>query len=157
MSQCSLIAKARNEIVERFLASGFENLFFLDTDMQWDITDFMTVLTCEKDVVGGSYRRKEKRVSFTFVPVSPMNEEGDFIEAECVGTGFLRIKRSVFEKMQAPLFQNIRAYFNLRIENGQYLGEDYAFCKDWKAQGGTVWVYPCTLKHWGQFAWEGTQ
>lgn len=154
-SQCSLIAKARCEIVDRFLQSGFQNLFFIDADIQFDAEDFFAILMAEEDVVGGTYRRKEKAVSFTCEAVKPLNEKGELFECTKIGTGFLRIKRGVFEKMQAPMFGNVKAYFNCRIEEGMYWGEDYAFCMDWRNQGGAVWAYPCTLKHWGQFAWEG--
>jgi hypothetical protein len=156
-AQCSLIAKARCEIADRFLQSKMANLFFVDADIEFDAADFFALLAFEEGVVGGSYRVKQKEVRFTCEPVSPQNAKGDFLECTKVGTGFMRIKREVLEKMHAPMFGNVKAYFNCRIEEGEYWGEDYAFCKDWRAQGGTVWVYPCTLKHYGLFAYEGTK
>jgi hypothetical protein len=32
------------------------------------------------------------------------------------------------------------AIFDVMIENGRYLSEDYTFCRRWQALGGQVWV-----------------
>ena len=88
-------------------------------------------------------------------------------------TGFMLIKRSVFERM-------ITAYPDLYFENDlnldenfakwtylffdvmheketkRYLSEDYAFCRRWQAIGGEVWLDPLVnLDHIGHFHFKG--
>lgn len=138
------------------MASGMDALFFLDADLNFDGQDFINVLRRPEAVVGGTYRTKEADgVRFTCWPVMPYNWQDGVIEMESIGTGFLRIKREVFERMEAPAVEGTKAYFNCRVEDGKYLGEDYAFCKDWREQGGTVWAYPSNIKHCGRYEYEG--
>lgn len=82
--------------------------------------------------------------------------DGDFATARYAGTGFQLIKRSVFQKMaeaypelkyrriHVPNFQpseNRYAFFDCMIEkDGDYLSEDYAFCKRWRDIGGEIWI-----------------
>jgi hypothetical protein len=94
-----------------------------------------------------------------------------FVEVQDGGTGFMLIKRSVIEKMQAahPELQyepdNMEQYgckpyalFDCFIEEGtrRYLSEDWGFCRRWQALGGTIWAYlGAKLSHTGTFTFEG--
>jgi hypothetical protein len=85
-------------------------------------------------------------------------EEG-FATAKYAGTGFQLIKRCVFERLiaahpelcfrqihalarEAPRTDNLYALFDCGIdaETGEYLSEDYAFCRRWRALGGEIWL-----------------
>ena len=86
-------------------------------------------------------------------------ERDGFVTADFAGTGFMLMKRSVFEQMMAGLPRNALspprttgptpnpspnqyALFDCIIEKetGHYLSEDYTFCKRWRAIGGKVWL-----------------
>lgn len=85
-------------------------------------------------------------------------EEDGFVTAEFAGTGFMLIRRSVLERMIAAYPEtrygaahdraapsrsaNQYALFDCMIdpETGDYLSEDYAFCRRWRALGGDVWL-----------------
>jgi hypothetical protein len=84
--------------------------------------------------------------------------EAGFATADYAGTGFMLIKREALERMQkaypetrytashdrATLIKsnNLFALFDCMIdpETGEYLSEDYTFCKRWRAIGGQVWL-----------------
>lgn len=85
--------------------------------------------------------------------------EDDFATARYAGTGFQLIRREVFERMmlaypelkyrkihaqdpEAPTDRNLYAFFDPLIDSqtGEYLSEDYAFCKRWRDIGGEIWV-----------------
>jgi hypothetical protein len=85
-------------------------------------------------------------------------QEG-FATARYVGTGFQLIRREVFERMMqeypelkyrkihaqdpsTPSGRHLYAFFDPLIdpETGEYLSEDYAFCKRWRDIGGDIWV-----------------
>lgn len=156
MHNCSLIAKARNEIAARFLASGMDALFFLDADIEFKAEDFVTVARRPELVVGGTYCQKEPRfINFTGYPVYPVNRQDGLVEMESIGTGFLRIKREVLETMEAPMADGHKCFFNCRVEDGAYVGEDYAFCRDYRKQGGQIWAYPTQLNHCGRYPYTG--
>ena len=57
----SLVQRARNVLVERFLRSDADKLFFVDSDIIFDPQDFLRVATNPKDVVTGAYAKKDIR------------------------------------------------------------------------------------------------
>lgn len=85
------------------------------------------------------------------------NRDG-FVSADYAGAGLLLMRRNVFEKLAASyphlrytaahtaaapsLSPNQYAFFDCMIDaqSGEYLSEDYAFCRRWRAIGGTIWL-----------------
>jgi hypothetical protein len=85
-------------------------------------------------------------------------QEHGFVTAEFAGTGFMLIKRRALEKMIAayPHLQYSAVHDRARPrksahqyalfegmidpDNGDYLSEDYAFCRRWRDIGGEVWL-----------------
>lgn len=81
-----------------------------------------------------------------------------FVTGVYAGAGFLLIKRHVLELMTARYPEthytaadtgavpsqspNFFALFDCMIEpeTGYYISEDYAFCRRWRAIGGTLWL-----------------
>lgn len=92
------------------------------------------------------------------LPAGEREERDGFVTAEYAGTGFMLIKRDALERMQAAYpetrysaahdratpneSQNLYALFDCLIapETGEYLSEDYTFCRRWRALGGEVWL-----------------
>jgi hypothetical protein len=70
------------------------------------------------------------------------------LEVRYLGTGLLMVKRGVFEKMQETDKERTydykgeqhHAFFDCRIENNNYLSEDYFFCQRWRELGGHVYA-----------------
>ena len=90
------------------------------------------------------------------------------------GTGFMLIKRKVFEKLKkkVPSYTNdvgdlsgqlnhaevIHEYFATSIEpdSNRLLSEDYHFCRIWRLAGGKVYAAPwAQLGHMGSYLFEG--
>ena len=74
--------------------------------------------------------------------------QGNLLEVGTIGTGFMLIKRGVFEKMiecGAPKYKDAGGtaydFYNCTIDsNGEYLTEDWSFCRRWRQLGGTVYA-----------------
>lgn len=97
--------------------------------------------------------------------------EGNLLEVKHVATGFMMIKRSVFDtlKERHPEWEykddinlekisNLYAYFDCYIsqETKQYLSEDWAFCERWKECGGKIYAdLTIPLTHIGPIGYEG--
>jgi hypothetical protein len=90
------------------------------------------------------------------------------------GTGFMLIKRKVFEKLgkKVPSYTNdvgdlsgqmgnseiIKEFFATSIEpeTNRLLSEDYHFCREWRLTGGKVYAAPWAhLGHMGSYLFEG--
>lgn len=85
--------------------------------------------------------------------------EEQFATALYAGTGFMLLKRQVLERLAAAhpglAFSGIQgtlrksgsgsnqfALFDPLVDpaSGDYLSEDFAFCRRWRALGGTIWL-----------------
>lgn len=89
------------------------------------------------------------------------------------GTGFLMIRREAMQRiadahpelrakmgdMADPLAQEAVMVFDTMIEpeTGQYLSEDYAFCRRWRDLGGEIWAdLSPVLVHVGRASYAGS-
>lgn len=167
----SYVWRARNAIIDTFMRSDSTELIFIDSDHSWTLESFFRLLKADVDIVGAAYPVKNNWHQFGVTIhtkgenfVADTNEDG-LIRGDKVPTGFMKIKREVFEKMKAASPNNwywegksykMYNYFgHLTINNVAY-GEDISFCKRWQALGGEIWVEPrCTISHYGTKAWTG--
>jgi len=130
----------RNDSVVEFLKTDCTHLLFWDSDTIADQSSVKKLAEDCKDVVSGVIYKKggDHEPAFGFwdeasrtyrTPMPfPYNE---LIPVDIAGTGFLLIRREVFEKVEYPWF---KCY-----EKGQ-AGEDLYFCVKCKEKGIQVWV-----------------
>lgn len=157
----SLVTRARNKTVKKFLETDGEYLLFIDSDIIFRQEDIIRLRSHGKMVAGGVYLKKK-------LPYSPVcnrllgNEDGLHKMAE-IGTGFMMIHRSVFDAIKAKYPEHVYKnegdeesgeyydYFRVGVVEGRYLSEDYYFC--WLARqcGYDVFLDPEILvKHEGK-------
>jgi len=155
----ALLEYARNLLVDRFLQSKAEALMFIDSDIGWDARDVLTLYKSGYEVVGGVAPMRHDGEGFC-AKVIP-HQSGIYLDVEHVGTGFLLIRRTAFEKMDVPVFTDprskraVKAFFEVVIENGQMYGEDVEFCRRWR-KVGKIKVFPdMNLRHIGSKSWTG--
>lgn len=195
----SLITRARNAMAHQFMQGDCTHMMFIDSDIRFDPSDIIRMLQADKDVICGIYPKKE--INWTTVKQAMDNKvpndqlkffTGSFVvnlvdyagqvvvpidqpvEIFNGGTGFMLIKRNVFEKLskKVPSYANdvgdlsgqlktgdkIKEYFTTSIEPGtnRLLSEDYHFCRIWRLTGGKVYAAPwAKLAHVGTYAFEG--
>lgn len=195
----SLIQRARNALVQGFLKTDFTHLMFIDADIKFNPQDVLPMLLADKPIICGVYPKKEinwnmvHKAALAGVPPHELRRyTGSFVinlvgykEEQQVeintpveiwngGTGFMLIKREVFEQLKehVPSYINdtndlggnigkdrIHEFFATSIEpmGERLLSEDYHFCKIWREHcGGTVWAAPwAQLGHIGTHMFDG--
>lgn len=164
-----VIEDARNELAGQFLETDCTDLVFIDSDEGWVASDLVKLLQYDRDVVAGAYPAKDtiERYVAYLPPGENWADEDGLVEAECVATGFLRIKRHVIKTLadQAHWFQpnggtvycKAPLIFEFTFEDGRRWGEDFTFCRKWRRLGGKIYVAPeMRLQHYGQHVWRGT-
>jgi hypothetical protein len=128
----------------------------------------------ERMAAGEAMQTAQIRYVGAPLPPEGRRDEDGFIRAEFAGTGFMLIKREALERMIAAYPEtrftaahdravpsrsvNKYALFDCMIdpETGEYLSEDYTFCKRWRAIGGEVWLDArSTLIHVGPREFAG--
>jgi glycosyltransferase involved in cell wall biosynthesis len=194
----SLITRARNTCVAYFLASDFTHLLFIDADIQFDHTLVKRLLDFDRDVVCASYPRKgimwdkiktlknvenmsleeiqSKMLSFNLnITTKPGQQTRDvvngFIQVDQAATGFMCIKREVFDRLREAypeqqyqsnavseeMKPHMWLFFDCMVdENKTYLSEDFAFCNKFRKIGGEVWMdIMSPLTHTGTYKFSG--
>jgi len=196
----SLITRARNTLAYDFLDTDATHLMFIDADITFNPEDIVRMVNADKDIICGLYPKKEinwktiaeavkQGVDYKELP----NYTGSFVvnlvgdaaqatgdvnepmEIDNGGTGFMLIKRNVFEtlKDKVPTYTNdmilivdknpvkkiIHEYFATSIDevSNRLLSEDYHFCKIARQVGFKVYAAPwANLTHSGTYNFSGT-
>jgi hypothetical protein len=139
----SVITIARRNLVDIFLKSDFDYIWWVDSDMKFPIDAPLRLLAKNKDIVGCNYRRRRfPNPNFTAM----MGSTGKFTEFQTTDNspamelvdvlphGMVLCKREVYEKIPQPHYiQDYVPSLNLEI------GEDIYFCQKAQQHGYEVW------------------
>ena len=203
----SLITRARNYLVDEFLRTEYTHLLFIDSDINFNAQDVIALLALDKDVIGGPYPKKSmnwgniahaarnhpdleaKKLEslvgeyvFNVVKGTQQFQVTEPLEVMEIGTGYMMVKRDVFDKMKVEYptikykpdhvgqanfdgSRYIHAYFDTVIDtresivgggSDRYLSEDYMFCQMWRKMGGQIYLCPwMKTQHIGSYAFTG--
>jgi hypothetical protein len=172
MTNESLISRARNTLTAKFLNNKEStHLMFIDADIGWEPWHLLVMLNRDVDVIGGLYPMKSLPVKWCVNGFEGAQEGPDGLqEVSKTGTGFMLIKRHVFEKLDAhpatrPFANDIglpaelnpymKTYFDTAVRENRYYSEDWTFCENWRDLGGKVWVDKrVLLKHTGTYVFD---
>jgi hypothetical protein len=195
----SLITRARNTLAYDFLDTDATHLMFIDADITFNPEDIVRMVNADKDIICGLYPKKEinwntvaqavkSGVEYKDLPnytgsfvVNPVGGAAEVkgnlnepMEIDNGGTGFMLIKRNVFEvlKDKVPTYTNdmilivdknpvkkiIHEFFATSIDevSNRLLSEDYHFCKISRQAGFKVYAAPwANLSHSGTYNFSG--
>jgi hypothetical protein len=203
----SLITRARNYLVDEFLRTEYTHMLFIDSDIHFNAQDVIALLALDKDVIGGPYPKKSMNWGniahaarnhpdlepkelealvgeyvFNVVKGTQQFQVTEPLEVMEIGTGYMMVKREVFNKMKEEYpsirykpdhvgqanfdgSRYIHAYFDTVIDtkesivgggSDRYLSEDYMFCQLWRKMGGQIFLCPwMKTQHIGTYAFTG--
>jgi len=191
----SLVHRARNVAVGRFMQKHPEctHFMFIDADVHFDPKSVVRLIRSGHDIAVACYPKKyvnwqqgveavKKGDDRNMAMLSSnlvvnfgartLQVENGFVPILDGPTGFMMIKRQVFEKMQEHYtdlwcvndhqnrdFEKYCAVFDCMIdpESKRYLSEDYAFCRRWQQMGGKIHAdIETTLGHVGNLPFCGS-
>lgn len=139
----SVITIARRNLVEIFMKSDFDYIWWVDSDMKFPIDTPIRLLKRNKEIVGANYRRRRfPNPNFTGM----VGSAGNFQEFQTTDNspamelcdvlphGLCLIKREVYEKVAQPHYlQEFIPHLNLEI------GEDIYFFQKCQQAGYQIW------------------
>lgn len=186
----SLITRGRNALATTFLNSDCTHLMFIDADIGFNPEDVFRLLNHDKDIVCGGYPVKIidyeslYRATMQGCPVNQLSNyaspyvynrvpntkiENGLIEVIEAGTGFMMIKKKVFDFLSdkvksyesnqfgAGVGRQIKEFYKTEIEDGILLSEDYYFCRLWRKHGGKVFIDTnIVLQHIGPHVFQSS-
>lgn len=161
----SLVQRARNSLVKLALDGGYDDLFFIDADVEWETEWFFNLLERPEPIIGGALVKKTETEGYTVKLLDKelkWSEDKKLIDANGVGTGFLKVNRFALEKLwemsdeYESEGEKHRMVFDIKVENGDLISEDYVLCNKWKSLGYKVWLDPTiTCNHIGIKKFKG--
>jgi len=172
MTNESLISRARNTLTAKFLSNpDSTHLMFIDADIGWEPWHLLVLLNRDVDVIGGLYPMKSLPVKWCVNGFDGAEEGPDGLqEVTKTGTGFLLMKRHIFEKLNAhpavkpfnsdiglpaELNVHMKTYFDTAVRENRYYSEDWTFCENWRDLGGKIWVDKrVLLRHTGTYVFD---
>jgi hypothetical protein len=144
---CSAIDRARSRLATAALEKGFEETIWIDADTGFDPDSIERLRSHELPIVAGLYARRHPCAGLAMSPMPgtdelTLGEEGGLVEVLYAGTGFLLVRREVYEGIQrrfglcvcdANTPRRTIPFFMPMLEDWgghfSYLSEDYAFSR----------------------------
>ncbi len=187
----SLVQRARNTLAWFFLEkTQGTHMMFIDADIEFNPEDVLKMINADKDLIGGVYPKKginwndikkalelnleePERFSGNFVFRPIKSEEkvvfNEPLETDLIGTGFMLIKRNVFERLKEYVGSYVSNndtidrhsvtynFFQVPVENNELLSEDFFFCRAFRRIGGQVYSAPwANFVHNGNYRFRGS-
>lgn len=196
----SLVTRARNNCVAQFLANPeWTHLFWIDADIGFSAQAAFRLLLSGYDIAAGVYPLKRENWPGEGVPAGTTQQQFEatftrytvnakasdhsaqvelavqpdgFMRMTEAPTGFMVIKRAVFERLMAgypelnyvpdSIGETDRGlhyrFFDVMVdpETRRYLSEDYGFCRLWSGLGESIYIDAnSNLSHQGAKLYRG--
>lgn len=172
------IVAARNILTSLFLFSetDYTHLLFVDDDMGFSVDLVADAIAFDPGLCGAFYPKRRvdlaklhgsgdtpftqalaQSVGFIGEPEEPPRQNGRFVTARRIGTGFMLLSRPAladfvarspelvhptrYDRVLSPRpEQGWLTIFDRKIDQGIESSEDIAFCDRWRAAGGDIWA-----------------
>jgi choline kinase len=161
----SLIQRARNSLIKLSIDGKYDDLFFIDSDTEWEPDWFFNLLERPEPIVGGALIKKTEKEGYTVKLLDKKlkySEDKKLLQVDGVGTGFMKVSKFALDKLweisdeYTSEGEKHRMVFDIKVENGDLISEDYVLCNKWKSLGYKVWLDPTiTCNHIGIKKFKG--
>ena len=147
------------------LQQGYDDLIWIDTDIEWQPEWFFKLLEYPVDVVGGTYRKKGDREEYVFSGFGKKDPDTGLIEVNGLGTGFLRMSRAAMQYLWDSNQSYIdnkddterRMIFDIIIKDRDLVSEEIYALRKLIDGGFKIWLDPSmTCNHTGPYKFIGS-
>ena len=162
MSYDALVQRARNDLFR--LALEYDAVIWIDSDLEWNPMWIMELLGSDKDVIGGTYRKKTDDAELYTVKTKDLTATDGLIKVDGLGMGFVKMSKKAVQALwdASQPYQNEgregRMVCDIQIVDGQLVSEDNVVTRKLADLGFDIWLDPrmtcChigTKKFYGNF------
>lgn len=149
LSYDALIQRARNDLIRLAVEENYDDMIWIDSDLQWDPQWILDLLDRPEDVVGGTYRKKtDDEEMYTIKTRDLTPGKNGLVKLEGIGTGFVKMSRKAVKALwdASPEYFNegrtSRMVCDVQIIDGQLVSEDNILCKKLIDLGFDIWLDP---------------
>lgn len=162
----ALLQRARNDTIHIALDGDFDDMIWIDSDIEWTPEWFFKLLDHPVDVVGGTYPKKGDKEEYVLRQTyrRPIDESLGLIEVDGLGTGFVKLSKKAMRclwDISMPYIdpkdnQERKMIFDVQIKNGSLHSEDIVMFTKLQEQGFKIWLDPTmTCNHTGPKKFQG--
>lgn len=163
VSYDALVQRARNDTFSLAISGEYDDLIFIDSDMEFNPQWIMSLLEYDEDVVGGTARKKTDNAEIYVVNTDNLiPSENGLIKVNSLGTGFVKLSAKAIKAAwdASPEYQNegktCRMVCDVQIVDGQLHSEDTILFGKLKNAGFDIWLDPkMTCGHVGVKKFDG--
>jgi hypothetical protein len=132
----------------------YDKIIWIDSDISWEIEDFMKIYESDKDIISGVYFNQEGTPMFSVDSQDAVAEITRVLNSEndekiyAAGFGFIGMKSGVFEKIERPWFDSTFHKISNDDKTKEFfipLGEDYSWCDKAKKSGFSIFLDPSVI------------
>lgn len=163
----ALIQRARNDTIQLAIEGGYDDLIWIDSDIEWQPEWFYKLLDYTEDVVGGTYRKKGDREEYVVRKIdnSKINSGTGLLEVQGLGTGFVKMSRRAIEYLWNTSLPYVdlkdqkerRMIFDVVIKDQRMISEDIIAFMKLLDGGFKIWLDPTmTCNHIGPYKFTGS-
>lgn len=157
MSYDALIQRARNDLFALAVEGNYDDMIFIDSDMEWNPLWIMELIHRAEDVVGGTARKKTDDAEIYVAKTRDLTvHENGLIKCDGLGTGFVKLSRRAFTALwsASPEYRNEgkirRMVCDVQVIDGELYSEDTVLFKKLRDLGFDCWLNPAmTCTHIG--------
>lgn len=162
MSYDALVQRARNDLFR--LGLEYDAVIWIDADLEWNPMWIMELLGSDKDVIGGTYRKKTDDAELYTVKTKDLTATDGLIKVDGLGMGFVKMSKKAVQALwdASQPYQNEgregRMICDIQIVDGQLVSEDNVVTRKLADLGFDIWLDPrmtcChigTKKFYGNF------
>lgn len=164
MSYDALVQRARNDLFRLAVEGEYDQVIWIDADLEWHPMWIMELVKSDKDVVGGTYRKKTDDAELYTVKTQNLETEDGLIKVDGLGLGFVKMSKKAVMALweSSEPYQNEgregRMVCDIKIVDGQLVSEDNVVMHKLADLGFDTWLAPhmtcChigTKKFYGNF------
>jgi hypothetical protein len=169
MAGNALIQQARNNLFALAIKHKVDDLFFIDSDVEWNESWIFKLLNYKEHIIGATYRKKMDTEEKYAVNIKDLNNvfinktNPDLIEVDGLGLGFCKIDNYALNKIWSNSQsykdednEEKRSIFNVEIKDGKLLSEDISFFYNWNnLEEKTYLDITMTCNHIGVKTFQG--
>lgn len=163
----ALIQRARNDTVYIAIEGDYDDLIWIDSDIEWEPEWFFKLLEYPQDVIGGTYRKKGDKEEYVLrktLKSSKIIPEDGLLEVSGLGTGFVKMSKKALKYLWDTSAVYIdpkdnkerRMIFDVIIRNKDMISEDISMFFKLIEGGFQVWLDTnMTCNHIGPYKFKG--
>jgi glycosyltransferase involved in cell wall biosynthesis len=144
MSYDALVQRARNDLFK--LALEYDAVIWIDADLEWNPMWIMELLGSDKDVIGGTYRKKTDDAELYTVKTNNLEFKDGLIKVDGLGMGFVKMSKKAVQALwdASQPYQNEgregRMVCDIQVIDGQLVSEDNVVMRKLADLGFDVWL-----------------